>query len=57
MSQSLQRRDEDADVAALLEEAERLIGRASQEIDDPYDRNRLKEAEFTLWKIRAERYG
>lgn len=55
MGQSLQRQAEPADLATLLEEAEERIDLACEQIDDPIQLNKLKEAEFTLWKIRAER--
>lgn len=57
MAQTLRRANDAAEVEELLAEAEALIDRAGEAVDDPIQLNKLKEAQFTLWKIRAERHG
>lgn len=54
MVQSFDRRVGSEDTLARLEEAERQLQLACEDVDDPAHLNQLKLAQYKIWEIRDQ---
>jgi hypothetical protein len=54
MAELVQRRDDDAEPLDRLEVAERQLALACEAVDDPFDLQKLKEAQFAVYEVRTK---